>query len=145
MKINQQDPATILIVDGDALTLTAIAAALHLCGHESHQARDCEAAMKAARGLTLDLIICDVHVDGENGMQLIQEIKQVPGQEDVPVIFMSSSQAADIVRRAHEAGGTYYVRKPFDPEVLLELIDKALWMPHLVSSRVRENNVSKTL
>ena len=100
--------------------------------------------MKAARGVMLDLIICDVHVDGENGMELIQEIKQIPGQEDVPVIFISSSQAADIVRRAHEAGGTYYLRKPFDPEVLLELVDKALWMPHLVTSRVREQKTSET-
>jgi len=145
MTMNQQDQSTVLIIDGDALTLTATAAALHLCGHECHCARDSEAALKAARGLTLDLIICDVHVDGENGLDLVQEIKQEPGLSDVPVIFISSSQTADIVRRAHDAGGAYYLRKPFDPEVLLEIVDKALWMPHLVSSRIRHTSSTQSI
>lgn len=144
MNIKQENPARILIIDGDALTLTATAAALHLCGHESHCARDCEAALKAARGLTLDLIICDVHVDGESGLDLVSEIRDLPGQSDVPIIFISSHQGADIVRRAHEAGGAYYLRKPFDPEVLLELVDKSLWMPHLVNTRVRQASSSQT-
>jgi DNA-binding NarL/FixJ family response regulator len=43
----------------------------------------------------------------------------------------------DIVRRSHEAGAAYYLRKPFDPEVLIELVSKALWMPHLVSGKLR--------
>ena len=41
-----------------------------------------------------------------------------------------------LVRRSHAAGGSYYLRKPFDPEVLIELVSKALWMPHLVQNRV---------
>jgi CheY-like chemotaxis protein len=51
----------------------------------------------------------------------------------VPVIFLSAAQIPHIVRRAREAGGTYYLRKPVDPDVLIELVDKALWMPHLVT------------
>ena len=98
--------------------------------------------MKAARSLPLDLMICDLHVDSESGLELVKEMKDVAGQEDVPVIFISESQAPDIVRQAHEAGGTYYLRKPFDPEVLLELVDKALWMPHLVTSRVMQGNTT---
>ena len=37
---------TILIVDADALTLTGVAAALHLSGYEAHCARDTEAAAR---------------------------------------------------------------------------------------------------
>ncbi len=144
MTINPKQSATVLVIDGDALTMTGTAAALHLMGYESYCARDCEAALKAARSTTLDLIICDIHVDGESGMQLIQEIKQEPGQEDVPVIFVSSNQSDDIVQRAHDAGGSYYLRKPFDPDVLLELVDKALWMPHLVNTRIRTNAQSSS-
>jgi DNA-binding NarL/FixJ family response regulator len=62
--------------------------------------------------------------------------------EDVPVMFISASQLPDIVRRSHEAGGAYYLRKPLDPEVLVELIDKALWMPHLVQSRLSMHRAS---
>jgi DNA-binding NarL/FixJ family response regulator len=52
-------------------------------------------------------------------------------------MFVSSQQLPDIVRRSYEAGAAYYLRKPFDPEVLIELVSKALWMPHLVSGKLR--------
>jgi CheY-like chemotaxis protein len=142
MKSATQDPAIILIIDDDPLTLTAVAASLHLGGHECHCAQDSEAALKAARALSLDLIICDVNLAGESGLELCREIRCEPGLEDVPVLFMSASQLPDIIRRAHDAGGAYYLRKPFDPEVLIELVDKALWLPHLVNTRVRQSRAT---
>jgi DNA-binding response OmpR family regulator len=130
------NPAVILIVDPDPLTLTGIAATLDMAGYECHCARDAEAAIKAARSLNLDLIICDLNVGGENGLALSQELCREHSSPDVPVMFVSSSQAPDVVRRVHEAGGAYYLRKPFDPDVLVELVGKALWMPHLVRARL---------
>ncbi|MEE2640314.1 MAG: response regulator [Planctomycetota bacterium] len=133
----------ILVVDPDPLTLTAVAAALHLSGYESHCARDSEAALKAAADESLDLIICDTKLEGESGLDLCREIRLMNGKEDVPVMFVSSSQAADIIHRAHEAGGAYYLRKPFDPHVLLDLVEKALWMPHLVETNLKQHVESK--
>ena len=129
----------ILVVDPDPLTLTAVAAALHLSGYESHCARDSEAALKAALDEQLDLIICDTNLEGESGLELCREIRLMDGNQEVPFMFVSSSQAPDIIHRAHEAGGAYYLRKPFDPEVLLELVEKALWMPHLVESNLKQH------
>lgn len=130
-----KDPAVILVIDPDPLTVTGVATVLDMAGYQSHGARDAEAATKAARTLSLDLIICDVNVDGESGLELVKEIREEHGQPDVPVLFVSSAQLPDIIRRTHDAGGTYYLRKPFDPDVLLELVGKALWMPHLVKTR----------
>ena len=132
----------ILVIDPDALTLTAIAASLHLSGYECFCARDGEAAIKAGMAESLDLIICDVNVDGDRGLEICKEIRELPARNDVPVMFISSNQTPDIVRRSHDAGGTYYLQKPFDPEVLLELVDKALWMPHLVDNRLKHNVTS---
>jgi len=139
-----QDPAVILVIDGDALTLTGVAAVLDMAGYECHCARDAEAATKAARSLPLDLIICDVNLEGQSGLDLVHELRNEYGQQDVPVLFVSSAQLPDIIRRAHDAGGTYYLRKPFDPDVLLELVGKALWMPHLVKSRVERIEPART-
>jgi DNA-binding response OmpR family regulator len=129
-------PAVILIIDNDPFTMTGLAAILDMSGYECHCARGAEAALKAARTLPLDLILCDVNLGGESGIDLCQELREQPGMEDVPLMFMSTGQGPDIVRRTSEAGAAYYLRKPFDPEVLLELVGKALWMPHLVQSRV---------
>lgn len=128
--------AVILIIDDDPLTLIGVAAVLDMSGYECHCARDPEAALKAARREELDLIICDVNLGGVSGLELCRDLKGEPGMSDVPMMFVSSMQTADIVRRTHDAGGAYYLRKPFDPEVLVELVDKALWMPHLVRTRL---------
>ena len=98
--------------------------------------RDAAAALKAVRSLSLDLILCDIDLEGDSGLELCRALRAVPGCQDIPLIIVSAAPAADMVRRAHEAGGAYYLRKPYDPEVLLELVEKALWMPHLVRSRV---------
>lgn len=140
-----QNPAVILVIDGDALTLTGVAAVLDMAGYECHCARDAEAATKAARALPLDLIICDVYLEGESGIELVQQLREQYGQQDVPVLFVSSEQMPDIIRRTHDAGGTYYLRKPFDPDVLIELVGKALWMPHLVKSRVERIEPARTM
>jgi len=134
------DRAMILVIDSDPILLTGTAAALHAVGYECHCARDSQAALKAARSLPLDLIICDVTLGSESGIDLYKSIRQMPGCIDVPVMFVSSHQLPDIVRRSHEAGAAYYLRKPFDPEVLIELVSKALWMPHLVSGKLRTHS-----
>lgn len=130
------EPAVILIIDNDPIMLTGIAAVLNMSGYECHCARDSAAATKAVQTLALDLIICDVDLGPQCGLELCGQLRQMPGVEDVPMMFISSSQTPDIVRRSHAAGGSYYLRKPFDPNVLVELVGKALWMPHLVQSRV---------
>jgi DNA-binding response OmpR family regulator len=132
------EAALILLIDDDPLTLTSLAAVLDVAGYDCHCVRTPEAAVKAAMNLPLDLILCDVNLAGESGLDLCRELRDLPGLEDVPAMFMSSAQMPDIVRRSHEAGGAYYLRKPFDPEVLLELVGKALWMPHLVQSKVAQ-------
>jgi DNA-binding response OmpR family regulator len=136
MNASAQGPAEILLVDDDPLALTAAAAVLDMAGYTVHQARDRQAALKAARSIALDLVICDVNLAGESGLELCRELRRLPGMEDVPVMFVSATQLPDIVRRSHEAGGAYYLRKPLDPEVLVELVGKALWLPHLVQSRL---------
>lgn len=136
MYLMPQHPAVILVIDDDPLILTGVAATLDMAGYECHGARDPEAARKAARSQNLDLIICDVQVNGMSGLELCNELRKEKNSSDVPVLFVSSHQAPDIIRRSHDAGGAYYLRKPFDPDVLIELVGKALWMPHLVRSRI---------
>ena len=130
------EPAEILIVDDEELALASATAALDEAGHIVYQARDRMAALKIARAEALDLVICDVSVAGDSGLELSRELRRLPGMQDVPVMFISRTQLPDIVRRSHEAGAAYYLRKPLDPEVLTDLVGKALWLPHLVQTRL---------
>lgn len=135
MNDSQQQPL-ILVIDDEADVLGEVAAILAGAGFACHCSSTAEAAVQFARSTAPDLIISDINLDGRSGLELCEQIKQDEALRDVPVMFLSGAQIPDIIRRSHAVGGTYYLRKPFDPEVLVELVDKALWMPHLVGSHV---------
>ncbi len=126
----------LVIVDSDPLLLTGVAAVLHQQGYECHCARDTEAAFKAARGVAPDLILCDTHLGEESGLDFCRDLKADPDLRDIPVMFLSAARDSQIVGRAQQAGGAYFLGKPFDPNVLIETVDRALWMPHLIQSRI---------
>lgn len=131
----------ILVIDSDALTMTATAATLHTRNFEVHCARDREAAIKAGRSLSLDLIISDVNLRGVDGVALVEELRELPDCCDVPVMFISATQLPDVISRSHKHGSSFHLRKPFDPKVMLDLVEKALWMPHLVKSHINRPHI----
>lgn len=127
----------VLVVDDETEVLDEVANILVGAGFACRCCTTAEAAIALAESNPPDLIISDINLHGRSGLQMCEQIKQDEALEDVPVMFLSGAQIPDIIRRSHAVGGTYYLRKPFDPEVLLELIDKALWMPHLVANHAR--------
>lgn len=128
--------SNLLVVDSDPITLPQTAAILAGAGFEVRCAADGAAARGLVRDKSPDLCLCDLHLRTENGLELIKHLRREPGAADMAVMFVSASQRPDIIRRVHDAGGTYYLRKPVDPVVLLELIDRALTRPHVIRNRI---------
>jgi CheY-like chemotaxis protein len=122
----------VLVIDDEAEVLGEVASILTAEGYACQCCSTPEAALESAAAQAPDLIISDINLSGQSGLELCERIKEDPALYDVPVMFLSGAQIPDIIRRSHAVGGTYYLRKPFDPEVLIELVDKAMWMPHLV-------------
>jgi CheY-like chemotaxis protein len=133
---------TILIVDDEPSSLDDVARALRSTDYNLQIAASPEAAVECVRRRAPDLIISDIDLGGTSGLDLAQELRAGAGLNDVPVIFLSGAQIPDVVRRSRSAGGVYFLRKPFDPEVLIELVDKALWMPHLLRRRLQPGCVA---
>ena len=133
--------ATVLVIDDEPSAIDDVAQALKITDYRCHRATSKEAAMECARSEIPDLIISDIDLGGTSGLELCQQIRQCDGMAEVPVIFLSGAQIPDVVRQAHSAGGVYFVRKPFDPDVLIELVDKALWMPHLLRRQLQAATV----
>ena len=91
-------------------------------------------ALAAADDRTPDLIIADTNFNGISGQEVCEAHQRQPGLETVPVMYLSGGQIPDIIRRHDDMGGSYYLRKPFDSDVLLELADKALQTPALAGN-----------
>jgi CheY-like chemotaxis protein len=124
----------ILVIDDEASSLEQISGILAGAGHACQCAQDAAAAQECLERATPDLILSDVNLAGHSGLTLCEQLKHQFGLVDVPLMFLSAAQSPDIIRRWHADGGTYYLRKPFDPRVLLELIGKARPARHLTAA-----------
>lgn len=128
----------VLLIDDEPRVLGDLVGVLTAAGYACRCCHTAASALEFARTAAPDLIISDINLNGQSGLELCEQIKEDVGLRSIPVMFLSGAQIPDIIRRSHAAGGTYYLRKPFDPHVLVELVDKALWMSHLTSSRAAQ-------
>jgi len=130
-----QERPLVLVVDAEQGILESVSDALTETEFECRCCATADEAIAAALMNPPDLIVCDWNLDGENGVETCQRIKRQPGLAEVPVMFLSSAQRPDVIRRSLVAGhGVYCLRKPFAPTVLVELIDQALGLPSGVVS-----------
>ncbi len=126
MIVRNRSEINVLAIDSEKAGLLHLGEVLSGAGFNCHCAADAGSAASAARQNHPDLIISNVNLAGDSGLTICDRIKREIGLGNVPVLFLSSAQAADVVRRSNALGGTYYLRKPFDATVLLELVARAL-------------------
>jgi len=130
----EKEPPLILVVDHQSHVLAELGTVLSGAGYRCRLCRTAEDALAATEDEVPELIIAEVHLGAASGPEMCERIKQRPALAEVPVMFLSGTQTPDIIRRSHAAGGSYYIRKPFDPAVLVELVEKAVWLPRLVAT-----------
>ena len=71
-----------------------------------------------------DMVLLDVLMPEMDGFQVLSEIKKNPDLAGVPVLFLTADEDPQLEDRVRNAGAQCFVRKPFNQEVLWELIDK---------------------
>ena len=136
--MSQFAQASILVVDTDLQSLCSIATILSAQNHRLLKAGTATEATEIAQRETLDLLIADTWLNGQSGIDLANSLRNLPDKQDLPVMFISANQVPGVIRRTHDLGSAFHLKKPIDQTVLCELVDKALWMPHLVSTQLRE-------
>ena len=131
-----QSKPTILVIDDHRDDLDQATRILNPKDYHVVTAESAEGAVAKAAAFEIDLVLCDTSFSTRFHLGLISEIHAIPNRNDVPVIFASTGQSAGVIRRQHAFGGAYHVKKPFDATVLITLIERTLWMPHLVKTHL---------
>jgi len=125
MSTYQYQPS-VLVIDDSREVLCEVAAVMESAGYTCRCCTTGEEAFLSARCNPPDLIIADINLRGHSGATLCERLREELGLKAVAVMYLSDTQGPDIIRRRHTTGGTYSLRKPFDPDVLLELVEQAL-------------------
>ncbi len=85
-----------------------------------------------------DLILLDIMMPGMDGFETCRRLKETPGIEDVPVIFMTALDDTESKVKAFAAGGVDFVTKPVQKEETLARIKAQLQLRRLRDELKRE-------
>lgn len=115
--------AHILVVDDDQRIRDLIARFLFEAGYRVSTAQDAKSARAAMRGLAFDLVILDVMMPGESGLELARDLKAI---SPIPICMLTALADPEQRIAGLEAGVDDYVGKPFEPRELLLRIQNIL-------------------
>jgi two-component system phosphate regulon response regulator OmpR len=110
------DAPHLLVVDDDARLRALLQRFLTEQGFRVTAAADAAAARRALGGFEFDLVVLDVMMPGESGIELVESLRR-DGQ-DVPIVMLTARGAPDDRIAGLEAGVDDYLGKPFDPREL---------------------------
>ncbi|MCX5557631.1 two-component system response regulator [Streptomyces sp. NBC_00038] len=111
--------ASILLVDDMEDNLVALEAVLGSLNEPLVRARSGEEAMKALLRQRFAVVLLDIRMPGMDGFETAANIKRLDQTKDVPIIFLTGTDAdAGYAFRGYATGAADYLTKPFDPWVL---------------------------
>ena len=116
--------AEILIVEDDEVIMGTLAYNLSRNGFGVSQATGGADALRLARKLRPDLILLDIMLPGESGIEVCERIRE--RDKSVMIVMITAKDAEDDKVRGFEAGADDYVTKPFGMKELVARINANL-------------------
>jgi Response regulators consisting of a CheY-like receiver domain and a winged-helix DNA-binding domain len=117
------DAPHLLVVDDDTRIRMLLHRFLRENGFRVTIAGDAAEARRKLRGLEFDLIILDIMMPGEDGVELTRSLRQ---ERNVPILMLTALSETENRVTGLEAGADDYLPKPFDPRELVLRINNIL-------------------
>jgi CheY-like chemotaxis protein len=117
--------ANILVVDDTDDIRTLLALMVQMAGHQVREASDGRKGLEAIGECPPDLVLLDVEMPVLTGPEMAYEVfLRDLGMEKIPIILLSG--IVGLKELAAMVGTPYFLVKPYSPEALLQLINRAL-------------------
>lgn len=122
--------ARVLVIDDDALFVKLMCRSLELAGHQVDSALDGKAGCNAFRKSHPDLVVCDIVMPEQEGMETIREIRAA--DPNVAIIAISGGLSRlrpdqlDVLGIVQKLGANATLKKPFQLSELSRLVDQLL-------------------
>ncbi|BAL24421.1 ANTAR domain-containing response regulator [Azoarcus sp. KH32C] len=140
---DEQQALTILIAEDDRASRHLLATCLKRGGYETLEAITGNEAVQLALEHQPDLAILDIMLPGLNGTEVAATLRQ---ETDVPFMFLSALDEAQVVQKAIDEGALGYLVKPLNVPQLIPTVQAALARAQdLARLRTAERNLSTAL
>ena len=119
--------ANILLVedyDGDAAFFRGFFERQRICNNVTRVLDYKDAWLQVQSGEKFDLLVVDIRIPGNGGLELVERIKALPGYDGVPVIVTSGMDAEENVKEACRLGVLAFIVKPLTAEKFWPVIQE---------------------
>jgi two-component system, chemotaxis family, chemotaxis protein CheY len=114
---------TIMIVDDSQTMLMSMEGMLSKAGLGVSKANNAEEALVILKGGSKpDMIITDLNMAAMNGIQLIREVRRLPGYQFMPIVMLTTESQQEKRNEAKSAGATGWMVKPVQPQSMLQIV-----------------------
>ena len=130
----------IIIVDDDAAILESAGSILTKAGKRVTSLHSGKELLEYVRENSFpDMILMAINMPGLNGFETLHILKKemTPGKE-VPVIFLTDDERQALEKDGQESGAMDFIQKPFDPEVLVNRVQRSLDIQNRLRDYARE-------
>ncbi len=117
----------ILVVDDEPINREVVASSLEGLGLVVDTAEDGQVAVAMAGAGVYAAILMDVQMPVLNGLEATRRIRQLRGYRQTPIVAMTANAFVEDKARCLEAGMNDFLVKPYDPDVLFEILIR--WLP----------------
>lgn len=122
----QEQSRPILIVEDDPTQAEVLAHRLSGQGYRAIHAATGRQGMQLSREQSPALVLLDLRLPDVDGFDICRQLDEHPDTCHIPIVILSGMERPDIIRRSRAAGCSYFVRKPYDPNVLLTIVRQAI-------------------
>ncbi len=119
--------AAILVVDDSLVNLSLIRSTLEPVGYEVIGVTEPAEAAELARRSPPDMILSDLHMPRQSGLEFLRRAKADPELRSIPFLLFSASSAGGTEReRALALGAEGLLLRPIEPQALLSFVEACL-------------------
>jgi two-component system, NtrC family, response regulator AtoC len=133
MEMVRMDPFRVALVDDDPIACREMKRSLQKDRYLVETFSDGESALNRMKQAPFDLVVCDLKLPGQNGLQVLRETKE--RHPNMEFIIVTGHSSVDSAIEAIQSGAFHYVTKPIKQAVLRALASKALEKVRLVKER----------
>ena len=135
--------STILVADDDAAIRTVVVQALTRAGYDVRAAGNVATLWQWIEKGEGDLVITDVIMPDENGLDLVPRIRRL--RPDLRIVVMSAQTTLMTAVKATEKGAFDYLPKPFDINDLISIVKRGIESEKDIGARLNEDVFEETL
>jgi DNA-binding response OmpR family regulator len=115
---------TVLIIEDEKLIIVSTQMVLEAAGFRVESATNGEDGITKAKAQSPDLILLDIMMPGIDGWETLTRLKRDQATAGIPVVIFTAREHSRGHQKSTEMGAADYFRKPFEPDELIELVEK---------------------